>query len=145
MAKYSAPGVYVRETDESLYVRQSASAVAGFIGIADKGPIGVATLVTNWAQFVETFGGFRADSWLAYAVKAFFDNGGGVCYITRTVHYADPTDPTTATSAAATVDIVDSGALPALTVTAKSPGLWAEGYTVEVTNLVADGGGTGAM
>ena len=58
---YRAPGVYIKETDASLYVKQSASAVMGFVGVADKGPVGVATLITHWAQFEETFGGFRAE------------------------------------------------------------------------------------
>lgn len=137
-SRYSAPGVYVRETDESLYVRRSASAVAGFVGVADKGPVGEPVLITNWAQFMDVFGGFRADSYLAYAVKAFFDNGGGVCYVTRTVHYTDPRNPSTATADVALVEVEDYEGDPALLITAATPGAWANGYTVEVVHVSVD-------
>ena len=66
---------------------------AAFIGIADKGPVPGTTLptgklavpvaVTSFTEYVRIFGGFRKDSFLTYAAKAFFDNGGRRLYIVR--------------------------------------------------------------
>ena len=33
-------------------------------------------MVTSFTDYVRNFGGYRVDSFLTYAVKAFFDNGG---------------------------------------------------------------------
>jgi phage tail sheath protein FI len=40
------------------------------------------TLVTNWTQFTEIFGGFTSGAYLPDAVYGYFSNGGGPCYIT---------------------------------------------------------------
>jgi hypothetical protein len=57
------------------------TAVAAFVGLAAKGPTNAPTLVTNWAQFVNTFGDFMRARILAHAVYGFFLNGGGSAYI----------------------------------------------------------------
>jgi uncharacterized protein len=49
-------GVYVAEVDESLYTPAMSPAIVGIVGTATKGPINVATLVTNEGQLVNTFG-----------------------------------------------------------------------------------------
>ena len=58
-------------------------AMAAFVGFAEKGPVNTHTLVTNWSQFVETFGDFMEGSYLAHAVYGYYNNGGGRCYIVR--------------------------------------------------------------
>ena len=40
-------------------------------------------LVTSFTEYQRTFGGFVADSFLPYAAKVFFDNGGQRLYIVR--------------------------------------------------------------
>lgn len=81
------------------------TAVVAAIGITEKGPIGVPTLVMSWDQFVATFGREIANGDLAHAARGFFDNGGQMMYVTRTVHYTDVTNPSTKTSAKATINV----------------------------------------
>jgi len=71
------------------------SDIAGFVGLAERGPLPedfpgqpfdaskVALRISKWAEFLTHFGGFRQYGYLAYAVKAFFENGGAVCYVVR--------------------------------------------------------------
>jgi len=93
MPSYLSPGVYTRETDFSFYIKQISTSACGMIGIAEKGPINSPTLVTSWEQFVRKFGSYIADGYLAYAARAFFDNGGQVLYVNRIESYDWPTDP----------------------------------------------------
>jgi phage tail sheath protein FI len=81
---YLSPGVYVEEVDRGPKPIQGVStSVAAFIGFAAKGPVNEATLVTNWTQFVETFGGFQPGAFLPYSVYGYFNNGGNTCYVLR--------------------------------------------------------------
>ena len=81
---YLSPGVYVEEVDRgSKPIEGVGTAVAAFVGFAHDGPIGYPTLITNWSQFTTTFGGFVRGGFLASAVYAYFNNGGGTCYVTR--------------------------------------------------------------
>lgn len=59
------------------------TAVAGFVGLAAKGPTDEPTLLTKWPQFEYTFGGFEPGLLLAHAVHGWFGNGGGECYVMR--------------------------------------------------------------
>jgi phage tail sheath protein FI len=84
MPNYLSPGVYVEEVEAgSRPIEGVGTAVAAFVGLAAKGPTNAPTLVTNWAQFVNTFGDFIEGSYLAHAVYGFFLNGGGSAYIVR--------------------------------------------------------------
>jgi phage tail sheath protein FI len=81
---YLSPGVYVEEVDRGPKPIQGVStSVAAFIGFAEKGPINEATLVTNWTQFVDTFGGFLEGAFLPYSVYGYFNNGGNTCFVLR--------------------------------------------------------------
>jgi phage tail sheath protein FI len=70
-----------------------STSTAAFIGLADKGPIpgrrlpngrmAQPVLVTSLTDYARQFGGFRIDSFLTYAARAFFDNGGRRLYIVR--------------------------------------------------------------
>ena len=51
-------------------------ALAGFVGIAGRGPLHTAVPVQSWRQFQAYFGDFTGAGYLAYAVRAFFENGG---------------------------------------------------------------------
>ena len=81
---YLTPGVYVEEVDKgSKPIEGVGTAVAAFLGVAEKGPIGQATMIANWTQFVENFGGFIPVAYLAHAVYGYFNNGGGLCFVVR--------------------------------------------------------------
>src|SRR5256885_13882831 len=64
-------------------IEAAGTAVAAFVGFAEKGPANEPVLVTNWTQFTQTFGGFIPDSYLAHAVYGDFANGGGSSYVVR--------------------------------------------------------------
>jgi phage tail sheath protein FI len=84
MPNYYSPGVYVEEVDSgSRPIEGVATAVAAFVGFARKGDFNKPTLVTNWTQFTEKFGGFVEGSYLAHAVFGYFANGGSVAYVVR--------------------------------------------------------------
>ena len=81
---YLSPGVYVEEVDGgSKPIEGVPTAVAAFVGFAEKGPVNTPTLVTNWTQFVEGFGDFMEGFFLAHSVYGYFNNGGGRAYIVR--------------------------------------------------------------
>ncbi|MFC4555543.1 phage tail sheath family protein [Georgenia faecalis] len=84
MPTYLSPGVYVEEVEAgSRPIEGVGTAVAAFVGLAEKGPVNAPTLVSNWTQFSETFGDFVPGSYLAHSVYGYFLNGGGNCYIVR--------------------------------------------------------------
>ena len=95
MPEYLSPGVYVEEIDRGARpIEGVGTATAAFVGFAPAGPPNRPTLVTNWSQYVETFGSleeggrrnpFLPGAYLAHAVYGYFLNGGGRCYVTRIV------------------------------------------------------------
>lgn len=80
------------------------------IGIAKRGPIGTPVRITSFDEYVKYFGGYTANGFLAQCLEGYFRNGGRVVYVSRTVHYADITDPASKTSAAAEGNLTTSGA-----------------------------------
>lgn len=127
MAEYLAPGVFVEEFDNGATPMQGAStSTAGFIGLAEKGPVsGAPVLVTNPADFSRKFGGYLQESqfgeyrYLTYAVNSFFANGGGRAFIMRVA----PSDAKVAASVA--VDGKESVSFEAV-----SPGAWGNSVSV---------------
>ena len=79
---YLSPGVYVEEVDRgSKPIEAVGTNTVGFLGETMMGPVNQAVLVTNWTQFVKTFGDFTQSTFLAHAVYGFFNNGGSRCYV----------------------------------------------------------------
>jgi phage tail sheath protein FI len=80
---YLSPGVYVEEVDRgSKPIEAVGTNTVGFIGESAKGPTNEAVLITNWSQFVKTYGDFKDCSmYLAHAVYGFFNNGGSRCFV----------------------------------------------------------------
>ncbi|MCS7477109.1 phage tail sheath family protein [Umezawaea endophytica] len=84
MANYLSPGVYTEEVSSgSKPIEGVGTAVAAFVGFAERGPTDEPVLVTNWTQFSQAFGGFLDDGYLAHAVYGYFLNGGGAAYVVR--------------------------------------------------------------
>ena len=150
MSPQLSPGVMVRETDFSFYVKQISTSAAAMVGVAERGPINKPTLVTSWEQFINTFGGYIAAGYLAYAARAFFDNGGAVLWVNRIAHLTDPTDRSTLTAEKSSATLTGRDAVAAslqtgtpgtdaITWTAQAPG--AAGNAISVA-LVAEGNDT---
>ena len=98
MGTYLSPGIYTREVDFSFYVKQISTSSCGMVGVAERGPINKPVLVTSWEQFINKFGSYLQAGYLAYAARAFFDNGGSVLFVNRIAHLTDPTDRNTPVS-----------------------------------------------
>jgi len=82
MPNYQTPGVYVEEVESgSKPIEAGATNIVGFLGVAEKGPVNEAVLVTNWTQYTKTFGGLHTEGWLGHSVYQFFQNGGTKAYI----------------------------------------------------------------
>ena len=84
MPTYLSPGVYIEEAEAgSRPIEGVGTAVAAFVGLAERGPANQPTLVSNWSQFTSLFGEFVEGSYLAHSVYGYFMNGGGNCYVVR--------------------------------------------------------------
>jgi phage tail sheath protein FI len=98
--EYLHPGVYIEETSyRGKPIEGVSTSTAGLVGRTTKGPEGVPTLITSFAEFRRQFGEPVAivgtanpGDYLGHAVRAFFENGGRRAYIVRTL----PADAATA-------------------------------------------------
>ena len=87
VTEYSKPGVYLQSRRlETNKISLSSKTVPGFLGIACKGPMDKAVLITDFNQYLRIFGGFNGPGYLAYSVYCFFNCGGNACYVVRTAH-----------------------------------------------------------
>jgi Bacteriophage tail sheath protein len=132
MPNYLSPGVYVEEVPAgSRPIEGVGTAVAAFVGLAARGPTNAPTLVTNWSQFVTTFGDFMEGSYLAHAVYGFFLNGGGSCYVVRIG--GDAPMP----AARAEIATAKDDKLAGYRVTALEPGPAGNQITIEILESTA--------
>lgn len=127
MGNYFSPDVYVENNDTSTLNSGAAVGVAGFVGIAQRGPINKAVYINSWNQYISNFATgmdspFIADSDLAYAVYGFFQNGGSECVIIRTAHE---------TAKVASIVAGESGLTAEMK--AKDPGSWGNNLSVAVS------------
>ncbi|MGZ6838866.1 MAG: phage tail sheath family protein [Frankiaceae bacterium] len=82
----SYPGVYIEEFTPASPIEGVSTSIAAFIGIAEKGPILEATILTSFDAFTDTFGGpldGPQPYYLPLAVQGFFANGGTIAYVIR--------------------------------------------------------------
>src|SRR5262245_4348478 len=104
MPQYLSPGVFVEEVNAGpVPIEGVSTSVTGAVGVTARGPTdGKPQLVTSFAEFTRTFGGFLAEpspsicnAWALSAddggrwwdfplsVKGFFDNGGQQLFVKR--------------------------------------------------------------
>ncbi|WP_353064451.1 phage tail sheath subtilisin-like domain-containing protein [Tunturibacter psychrotolerans] len=103
---YLTPGVYrTPQVAPQPVLQLVRTDIAGFVGFAQRGPLPedfppatfdgsqAVVNISSWKQFLTTFGSFQEYGYLAYAVRAFFANGGKDCFVARvaTTISADPT------------------------------------------------------
>ena len=125
------PGVYIEEVPSGVRTITSvATSIALFIGWAPRGPIDRAVRLTSFADYERTYGGLDFRSLLGYSVKQFYENGGADAYVLRIAM----TNSATASENA----VAASTAIGDLTVSANSPGDWANVYKVRLTRRVDD-------
>jgi len=122
---YLTPGVYYERADSgNVGIAPLRTDIAGFVGIARRGPIGVALPVESWRQFVTTFGDFTGTGFLAYSVRAFFENGGKRCWVVRVASSA-------AAQASTPVKFQTTPPTVGWEVEASTPGVWGNDLDVE--------------
>ena len=95
MPEYLSPGVYIEEVNTGARpIEGVGTAMAAFVGFAPAGPANTPTLITNWGQYVDTFGSLEEGgrrnahmpgAYLSHSVYGYFLNGGGRCYVARIV------------------------------------------------------------
>src|SRR4051812_32155360 len=82
------PGVYAARDEAQVDALTVASTrVAGFVGLAQKGPLDLPQRIGSWGEFLERYGQTN-DGFMSRGVEGFFLNGGDVCYVTRVAHRA---------------------------------------------------------
>jgi hypothetical protein len=117
------PGVYIEEISSGVRtITGVATSIALFLGWAARGPTDKAVRIASFSDYQRTYGGLDLRTPLGYSVKHFFDNGGSDAYVLRLIG---------AGAKAAQIVIGD------LTITASSPGLWGNGYSIRTTQRAA--------
>lgn len=124
---YQTPGVYYETVDAtSAAISGIRTDIAGFVGIADRGAIDVPIPVESWRQFQARFGTFTGVGYLAYAVRAFFENGGRRCWVVRVASR----DAAAGAKAATTTLLQSATVTPVWSIQASSEGVWGNALTV---------------
>lgn len=123
MPEYLAPGVYVEETSfRAKSIEGVSTSTAAFVGLTARGPSSSGSagmtppLLTSIADFERIYGPVNdlrlgsgsappsVTNYLAHAVRAFFENGGGRLYVARVLPPG---------AAAATSGALNAGSAPA--------------------------------
>ena len=125
MINVRPPGVVYERVDTPPAVGLHRTDIAGFVGIAARGPLHHPVKIESWTQFTSQFGAHLPQGFLAYAVEGFFANGGRTAYIVRV---ADSHSPEKARPASRNL-AGPGGAL--LRLEATSPGVWGQGIAVQ--------------
>jgi uncharacterized protein len=136
------PGVYTLELPSAVRPIEGVStSTAAFVGFASKGPVPGTTLpngkaaqpllVTSFTDYQRNFGGFRADSFLTYSARAFFENGGQRLYVVRVV--GAPTSPPTSPPTLPAGRALSAAGAP-FALSAVNEGAWGNQITVEIAN-----------
>src|SRR6187399_451086 len=93
MPEYLAPGVYVEEVPSgSKPIEGASTSTAAMVGMTQRGPVDVPTLVTSAGNYARQFGGALHPAVftggrdaLPYAAEGFFGNGGSRLWVVRVV------------------------------------------------------------
>jgi hypothetical protein len=89
-----APGVYPAPARVDLSFRPVRLDVAGFVGVAPRGPVDEPVLVQSWSDYLFRFGGFGGPGLLPFAVSAFFEQGGERAWVVRVAPHEGAEDAT---------------------------------------------------
>ena len=119
-AQLTYPGVYIEEVPSGVRtITGVATSITAFVGRAARGPVNEPITVTSFADFERRFGGLWRLSSLGFAVRDFFQNGGGQAIVVRL--YNEGAD-----DAHATIDA------NGLALRAASPGAWGNALRARV-------------
>jgi phage tail sheath protein FI len=150
MPNYLSPGVYMEEVDRGTKpIEAVGTAVAAFVGYTEKAEeakngktnslVGKATLVTNWSQYVQKFGGLIPGAYTPDAVYGYFANGGSICYVVSVKTLGANAGNAIATPATASVPSLADRRRSLLEFKAKEGGTTGNKIEVEVKVPPAEG------
>ena len=124
------PGMYVEEIPSGVHpITGVSTSDTAFIDFFPQGPVGVATRVTGFDDFLRQFGPLLdTGSPAGYGVMQFFINGGQVAWIVRVVASGALASSHTLTGGSASGDT--------LVVSAINPGQWGDSLQVAVDSDV---------
>jgi uncharacterized protein len=127
MRIFETPGVYQDRADaNSGGVNALRTDIAGFVGIAERGPLHLAVPIESYRQFQAWFGDAINNGYLAYCARAFFENGGRRLWAVRVASQA---------ARPASVTLRDDAARPVWRIEASSAGTWGQALTVRVVEV----------
>ena len=122
MRIFETPGVYQDRADaNSGGVNALRTDIAGFVGIAERGPLHLAVPIESYRQFQAWFGDAIDNGYLAYCARAFFENGGRRLWAVRVASQA---------ARPASVTLRDDAARPVWRIEASSAGTWGQARTL---------------
>src|SRR5215471_16294417 len=130
MAVKTSPGLYFAVAQPRPAPAPLRTDIAGFIGRALRGPVGVPVRVEGIRGFTNVFGSQTHASQTSYAVNSYFENGGETAWIVRVA--GETQTATGVMDAMETLGLQVAEAppqtvAPAIRVAASSPGAWANG------------------
>jgi phage tail sheath protein FI len=142
---YQSPGVYVEEVDRGTKpIEGVGTAVAAFVGFTERAEdagrngepaislLNKASLVTNWNQYTQKYGGFVEGAFLPYAVYGYFANGGGLCYVVSVNALGASADPSLAKPAQVLLPTAADAKVDSLMIKAARGGTAGNQLSVEV-------------
>ncbi|MCW5880665.1 MAG: phage tail sheath family protein [Anaerolineae bacterium] len=133
------PGVYIEEIPSGVRtITGVATSITAFVGRTLRGPTDEPTTINGFADFERVFGGLWTGSWLGYAVRDFYLNGGSQAIIVRLYH----PDPPPANGGGGGGGAPPPPAKTAITVggltfEAAYPGSWGQRLRVRLDNDVS--------
>ena len=138
------PGLYLQEVPGENPIEGVSTSTAAFVGVAERGPIGKSGFVTSWKDFQKQYGGYLVNSYLAYAVRGFFENGGTRAFISRAVRFENQNGTFIKTSAPAKYEVkvtnAETGTEEVLGIfEAYTDGTWGNDVEVEIVGGKAEG------
>jgi uncharacterized protein len=125
-AELRPPGIFLasgEQVQKSLVVADTR--IAGFVGLAAKGPLDEPRRIGSWDEFLEVYGTSET-GFMSRAVEGFFLNGGQTCYIVRVAKRARGEGAVAGPEHAFSAErsIRDAWDKPCLRLRARSEGRW---------------------
>lgn len=129
------PGVYLAPPPQDPGLGPVRLDVAGFAGVAPRGPTDVPVPVARWSDYEDVFGGYERppgtpERLLPHAVAAFFRQGGQRAWVLRVAPHRP--DAGAAQDATATYELVEDAVLAA-----SNEGTWGGALSVRLRYAVA--------
>ncbi|MEU5952113.1 phage tail sheath C-terminal domain-containing protein [Streptomyces sp. NPDC047525] len=127
--RLGTPGIYRVQERIDRSLRPVRLDVAGFAGVAPRGPVDEPVLVRSWSDYQFRFGGFEGPGLLPHAVSVFFEQGGERAYVLRVgPRDTEPDDG----RARYELETVKDGRGDPVRFTARDWGTWGNGLTLRL-------------